>query len=78
MKPLRLVVAFALFTICTVFCLWGIGVIQFAEASDTLRRVLLVVGAVGIAASGAFFVMGGRKSAPAPSSESKLNSGPKF
>jgi cytochrome c biogenesis protein CcdA len=83
MKSFRLILAFVILAICIVFCLWGVGLLPFDQASETLRRVLLVVGGVGIALIGVGVVMGGKKPAGSGdqnpnSGDSPLNSGPKF
>ncbi len=80
MKSLRLIVAFAILAFSIVVCLWGAGVIPYEEANETLRRVLLIVGTVGIASTLVFFLMSPGKPAPKESVETsnKVNNGPKF
>lgn len=80
MKSLRLIVAFAIFAFCIVVCLWGAGVIPYEEANETLKRVLLIVGAIGIASTLVYFLMSFGKTAAKDSAETSnhSNSGPKF
>lgn len=77
----KIVAAFGLLAVCILMSLSALGVITLDVANDSLKRILLVIGAIG----GTFtliyilFSIGKSKPSPGQSSVSDIkNTGPKF
>lgn len=80
MKAIRLTLVFALLAFCIVLCLWGVGALPLDAASETLKRSLVVVGAIGACLTLVYAIVGsrGKPASENSSTARKPNSGPQF
>lgn len=71
-----MVIAFGIFAVSVVLCLWAADFIGQDVALDSMKRAGLIIGVLGAALSAIFLLLSGRRSgaqAPRPP-----NAGPNF
>jgi arginine exporter protein ArgO len=76
MNTLKVTIAFVALAVSIVLCLWAVDVIGGDVAGDTSKKLVLVIGIIGITSTVVYGVLSTRQ--PSDKTKSEPNSGPKF
>lgn len=76
MNTLKVTITFAVLAVSIVLCLWAGDFIGGDVAESSTKRLLMIVGIIGIASTVIYGVLSNRR--PPEATKNEPNSGPKF